>query len=343
MDIVEDKELAFKEVNDLIRERCEKILEKFGQMIVLGVKEPKLLSALEDVQKYWRDFNRPSLTFFSCEAVGGTYEISQDAALIFTLASSGFGIHDDILDRSKSKHLRMTILGLHGVDTALLVGDLLIVKAWTLAHELIRKTCNPIKIADVLEVYGNLSVEICEAEFMETQCRQKLDTDIKFYENVLWKEVAEIEACSRIGAMMGNGKPNEIEALSDFGRRLGFLSRLADEVEDCLNVKGDLPHRIKYESVPLPLLYAAKSSNNKRIRIEKIVKKKNIGNSDMRSLLEFCFETNAFKYVNDLAKKKGEEAHLMLSVLKPSLSRTMLLAIIMQANTRVERLCTKKV
>ena len=332
-------DLAFEEVNNLIKERCEKILEKFGQVAISGVKEPKLLAALEDVKNYWRDFNRPSLTFFSCEAVGGTYEISEDAALMFTLASSGFGIHDDILDKSKNKHLRMTILGLHGIDTALLIGDLLIVKAWTIANELITKTGNPMKVAEVLKAYGNLSVEVCEAEFMETQCRQKVDTDLEFYENVLWKEVAEIEACSRIGAMMGDGKPSEIEALAGFGRRLGFLSRLADEVEDCLNVKEDLPHRIKYESVPLPLLYAAKTSGSKRRRIEKIVNKKEISVSDIESLSELCFETEAFEYINKLAKKKGEEACHKLSVLRPSLSRTMLLAIIIRANARVERLC----
>ena len=336
---VQAKDYSFEEVNSLIKERCEKILEKFGQVAVSGVIEPKLLAALEDVKNYWRDFNRPSLTFFSCEAVGGTYEISQDAALMFTLASSGFGIHDDILDKSKKKHLRMTILGLHGIDAALLIGDLLIVKAWMIADELITKTSNPIKVADVLKTFGNLSIEICEAEFMEAQCRQKVDTDPKFYENVLWKEVAEIEACSRIGAMMGDGKPNEIEALAGFGRRLGFLSRLADEVEDCLNVKEDLPHRIKYESVPLPLLYAAKTSGSKREKIKKIINKNKISLSDIETLSEFCFETEAFEYVNNLAKKKGEEAQRKLSVLRPSLSRTMLLAIIMQANARVERLC----
>jgi len=334
-----DREFAFTEVDKLIRERCEKILEKFGQIAVLGVKEPKLLAALEDVKKYWRDFNRPCLTFFSCEAVGGTYEISRDAALMLTLASSGFGVHDDILDRSENKHLRMTILGLYGVDVALLVGDLLIVKAWTLAHELIRKTNTPIKIADILQVYGDLSVEICEAEFMETRCRQRVDTNLDFYEDVLWKEVAEIETCCRIGAMIGDGRTVEIEALSDFGRRLGFISRIADEVEDCLNLKGDLLHRIKYESVPLPLLYAAKSSNSKYRSIEKIVNKNEIQPSDMKSLLKFCRETNAFEYVRKLAKKKGEEAQRKLSFLRPSMARTMLLALIMQACARVDKLC----
>jgi geranylgeranyl pyrophosphate synthase len=337
--ILEEKELASSEVNTLIRERCEKILEKFGQVAVSGVRDQRLLAALEDVKRYWRDFNRPSLTFLSCEAVGGTYEISQDAALMFTLASSGFGIHDDILDRSINKHLRMTILGLHGVDTALLVGDLLIVKAWTFAHQLIRKTANPTKIADILETYGKLSVEICEAELMETQCRQKVDTNIDFYEDVLWREMAETEVCCRIGAMIGDGKQSEIEVLSDFGRKLGFISRLADEVEDCINVKGDFSHRIKYESVPLPILYAAKSSTIIQKKIEEIVNKKQISPSDMKSLLKFCFETGAFEYVRNLAKKKKEEAQRQLSFLRPGIARTLLLAIIMQAYARVDRLC----
>ncbi|MFX0203360.1 MAG: polyprenyl synthetase family protein [Candidatus Hodarchaeota archaeon] len=336
---MEDRNLTFKEVNNLIRERCERILEKFGQVAVSGVRNPKLLVALEDVKKYWRDFNRPSLTFFSCEAVGGTYEIAQDAALMFTLASSGFGIHDDILDRSKNKHLRMTILGLHGIDTALLVGDLLIVKAWTLSHELIRKTGNPTKIANILKTYGNLSVEICEAEFMETQCRQRVDIDVDYYENVLWREVAEIEACSRIGAMMGDGKPNEIEALSDFGRRLGFISRLKDEVEDCLNIKGDLPHRLKYESVPLPLLYAAKSSFEKQKRLKKIVDKKMLLQSDIKFILNLCFKTEAFEYVRKLAKRNWEEAHRGMSILKVSTAQKILLDILDVGYSRIDELC----
>jgi geranylgeranyl diphosphate synthase type I len=340
--ILKVKETVHQEMNSLIKERCKEILEKFGKVSVYGVRDPKLLAALEDVKKYWRDLNRLSLTFFSCEAVGGNYETSMDAALMFTLASSGFGIHDDILDNSAHKHLRMTIFGLHGIDTALLVGDLLIVKAWTFAHEMIRKTGNPTKIADVLEAYGNLSVEICEAEFMETQRRRKVDTDLDYYEDILWKEMAETEACSRIGAMMGDGKPREIETLSEFGRRLGFISRLANEVEDCLNVKGDLLHRIKYESVPLPLLYAAKSSTEKHVRIKKIVGKNEISTSDTKALLKFCFESKAFEYIRNLARKNKGRARRNLSSLKPSTAKKMLLVIVNRAYARVDNLCIRK-
>lgn len=337
--ISNDKVADYKELNTVIRERSEKILKKFGQVAVSHVRDPKLLAALEDVKRYWRDLNRPTLTSFSCEAVGGDPEMAENAALMLTLASSGFGIHDDILDKSSNKHLRMTILGLHGADTALLVGDLLIVKAWSIAQRMIRKTSNPAKIADVLEAYGKLSVEICEAEFMETQCRRKVDTDLDYYENVLWKEMAETEACSRIGAMMGDGKKSEVEALSEFGRRLGFISRLTDEVEDCLNVKGDLPHRILYESVPLPLLYAAKSSTKRYLKIKKIVEKNSIGQSDVKSLVKLCFETEAFEYILNLAKKTQAQANSKLGKLRNSNAQDVLRSILNWSYTRVARSC----
>jgi geranylgeranyl pyrophosphate synthase len=338
--ILSNNKAVNEELIRLIKNRCGKILEKFGQIVVARVRDPKLFAALEDVKKYWKDENRLSLTFFSCEAVGGSFEISQDAALMFTLAGSGFGIHDDILDQSKSKHLRMTILGLHGIDYALLVGDLLIVKALTFANQLIRKTGNPTKIADILETYGDLSVEICEAEFMETQCRKKLDTDLDYYKNVLWKEMAEFEACSRIGAMLGDGQPKEIEALAEFGRRVGFISRLANEVEDCLNSKGDLLHRIEYESIPLPLLYAAKNSAKNYSEIEDIIysQRKNPVN-DIKTILSICFEAEAFDYMRKEGEKQKREAAINLKDLRDSEAREILFTMVDLAYEHLDSLC----
>lgn len=327
------------ELNKIIRDRSEKILEKFGQVVVSQVRDARLLAALEDVKSYWRDFNRPTLTSLSCEAVGGDYKLAEDAGLMFTLASAGFGIHDDVLDKSSNKHLKRTILGLHGIDTALLVGDLLIVKAWTIAHEMFRKTFNPTKIADVLKIYGNLSVEICEAEFMETQCRRKLDTELTFYEKILWKEMAETEACCRIGAMIGDGVQCEVEALSAYGRRIGFISRLANELEDCLNIKGDLLHRIEYESLPLPLLYAAQYSPQIHTKIERILAKKNLVPKDARALLKLCFETEAFNYIQGLAQKNEAEAICLLRILKSSKAQAIFVLLIERAYARVASLC----
>jgi geranylgeranyl pyrophosphate synthase len=333
-----DSKNKFTDPTSIIRERSEKILQRFGEAILSNVTDPKLRSALEDVAKYWRDINRPSLTFFSCEAVGGNMEVAENAALMFTLASSGFGVHDDIIDRSSNKHLRKTILGLHGTDVALLVGDLLIVKGWTITHEMIRKSSNPTKIADVIETYGRLSIEICEAEFMETQCRKNLSTSLDHFENILWNEMAETEVCCRIGAMLGDGLPAEIDALSDFGRRIGFISRLTNEVEDCLNLKGDLLHRIQHESLPLPLLYATRNPLVSE-RVRKIIGKKHFNPYDAKSLLKLCFETGAFEYMRCLAEKNKAEATLKLDCLRSSGARDILFSLVTGAYERIKNLC----
>jgi geranylgeranyl pyrophosphate synthase len=271
--------------------------------------------------------------------VGGDPELAERASLMFTLASAGFGIHDDILDRSSSKHLRKTIFGLYGIDVALLVGDLLIVKAWSLGQETFEKNPHSLKIADVLKPYGDLSVEICEAEFMETLCRRKLDIDLSHYERILWNEMAETEACCRIGAMIGGGKASEIETLSAFGRRIGFISRLANELEDCLNIRGDLLHRVEFESLPLPLLYAAQHSPKQHAKIAKILTKNHLSPLDARSLLRICFETEAFEYVRRLAQKNEAEAVCLCGSLRPSKARNALVYLIFGSYSRIVSLC----
>jgi geranylgeranyl pyrophosphate synthase len=327
-------------LNVILEEKSTNALQRFREVATSGVKDEKLLVILEDVKRYWKDSFRPALTSLCCEVVGGQPQLANDAGLMFTLASSGFGIHDDIVDNSTSKHLRHTIYGLHGRDSALLVGDLLIFKGWTIINEMIEKFPNSRNIAEIIKVYGDLSIEVCEAEFAETMCRKNLDISLDYYLKMQWKSMAEIEACSRIGALIGNGKKVEIDALAEFGRRLGVISRLKDDLEDCLNLRGDLPHRIQFESVPLPLLFAAKSSTEKYLEIKKILGKTQISPINVRKLLRICFETNAFIYIKDIAKKHEHLGALKLEKIKHNPAIDILLSMIRISYSRVAELCS---
>ena len=342
----ENGELAYKELATIIKHRSQKILERFERAIISNVTDSKLLEIMTDVINYWssskstsRDLIRPALTSFSCEAVGGDPEVADDAGLMFTIASAGFGIHDDILDRSLRKHMRPTILGLHGIDGALLSGDLLLVKGWSVLGEIILKSRNPAKIAEIINEYASCSIEICEAELMETRCRRNLERDLDYSCSILWKAMAEAEACCKIGAIMGEGNIDEIKALAQFGRRLGFTYRLIDEIQDCLNLKGDLAHRLEYESVPIPLLYAAKSSADKCRRIKKIIEKANICPSEIQTLLAVCFETEAFEYIRKMAQENSRQAAKYLSAVRASDARKVLLLLNERAYTRITEMC----
>jgi geranylgeranyl pyrophosphate synthase len=277
---------------------------------------------------------RPALAALSCEAVGGQPEATDDAGLMFALASAGFGLHDDIIDRSDRKHFATTILGRYGLESALLIGDLLIVKAWTTIHNM-NSTLPAEKIRALIAEYGRLNVEICEAEFLENRCRKKLQTELKTFENILWKAMAEIEACTKIGAIIGDGDTTEVQALAEFGRRLGFAYRLTDEVRDTLNLEGNLPSRIEHESVPLPILFASKSSTQRYQRIQSIIQKNSLAPSDIKELLETCFDSKAFEYVFDLAKSNYEKNLATIESLKPSLARDALSSLCRQSYVNI--------
>ncbi len=166
---------------------------------------------------------------------------------------------------------------------------------------------------------------------MEILCRKNIDTKLEHYHTTLWKLGADAEACTRLGGILGDGSDDEIEALGEYGKRLGYISRLADDVKDCLNLEGNLPHRIQYESIPLPLLYAAKASKEKYSIISSILKAQSITPPKVSQLLNLCFETEAFTYVQDIAKKYVKEATQKLRLLKPSNARTALTLMIKKA------------
>ena len=335
-----NEEVPDVDLKKLVERRSKEIIERFGKIAVSHVTDPHLREILEYVRTYWKDKLRPALTSLSCEAVGGKSEMAEDASLMFTLAAAGTQIHDEIIDKSLKGHFRRTVFGNRGTDEALLAGDLLIVKAWAMLREIAERASEPSLIVDVVEAYNLISIEICEAELFETSCRRKTTTDLKIYEGkFLWKINADLEACTRAGAILGGGSESEIRALADVGRRFGFLMGLNDDVTDCMNLEGNLPHRLEFESVPLPILYAANSSNENQPIIESILKKSPISSSDAAQLLGMCFDTGAFTYLSEIARQSAKEARSKLQTIKPSIARSTLELMIEKLVKEISQTC----
>ncbi len=192
---------------------------------------------------------------------------------------------------------------------------------------MIESSKNPAKIAKITKIYGDLCTEMCEAEFIENSSRKKLNIELQDHIGILWKAMAETEACTRIGAILGDGSDEEVQALAEFGRRIGFASRIVDEVKDSLNIEGSLVHRLKYESVPLPLLFAAKSSENRRLKIKEILKTNDYPPSTIRNILEIYFESDAYNYMDNIFNKNMDATANCMKVLRHSFSKHVLLSL----------------
>ena len=327
------------EIVYVAKKRAEKALERFRAEAVFGVSDPELLTILSDVLSYWKDSSRPAIASYCCEAVGGKPEIADDAGLIFVFAAAATSIHDDIIDKSLKNHFRWTVLGLYGLEKALLVGDLLLVKAWSMLQECVRNYDKHLRVADIIEAYGLISVQICEAEFLEMSCRKRLDIDLSVRERILWNINADFEACAKTGAILGDGSDEEVLALSSVGRRLGFLLGLKDEVADSLNIQGNLSHRLLFESVPLPIVYAAKSSGLAQTELQSIIQKESIDPLEIAEIVKLCIDTGAFSYVYELAKRNANEAIEMLKKVPRNPATSNLELIVENAFRVIEKLC----
>lgn len=312
-----------KKLKLILEKRSQEVLGKFRRVSVSNFSNKELIAILEDVNAYWKDFQRPALASFACQAVGGEPTMADDASLLIGLAAAGMGIHDDIIDKSINKHFRKTILGKYGLEKALLVGDLLIIKSLTTAQDYLEKRCSIEKKEAVFYAFRNFIFEIYEGEFMDIACRKNLNTNLEDYQKIIWKLASDGEACARIGAILGNGSENEVQALSDFGRRLGFQLILHEEMRDALNQEVNLPHRIEFESIPLPILYVAHSSENAKSKL-KLLLKKPFTASNMFKIRKICWKTKAMNYVYGLAKKNARQAIRKLASLKPSPARDVL-------------------
>lgn len=296
----------------------KRTINNFEKFAKANITDSKLLEIIDDVIYYWKDNFRPALTFFSCEAVGGQPKKTDILSLMITLLSVGGGIHDDILDKSYHKHFRKTIFGLHGIDNSLLVGDLFILKGWKISKELIWQISNPKKLFEILNVFGNWTTQVCIAEFMEISCKGNLQTSLHKYKTILRKSMVDLEACARLGGIVGDGVKYEIEALAKFGSRLGYMYRLLDEVKDTQNIEGNLNERLRNESIPLPILFSSKTKSVRYSQINSILKKAVLKPTDISLLIEICFDSKAFEYIFKLAKTNKAIAQELLSRLRVS-------------------------
>jgi len=309
-------EEAMKKLQKIFKERGSKAMEIARKEILTEKIEcKKAREALTYfITKYWNDLARPTLLSLACEAVGGDPELTTPIAVPMILISGAIDIHDDIIDKSKAKNGRPTVYGKFGPDIALIVGDMLLVKGLTLLNKAIEKGISPEKMATICDIIKTMFLELGDAEALELQFRRRMDITPEEYLYVVKKKAADVEAHTRISAILGGGSEKEMEALSEYGRLLGMLIILRDDWIDMIDFEESV-HRIKRECLPLPLLYALK---NPKIRseINTILAKKKKAKKDAEAILRVVYDTEGFRLYEDLTKNMVGSALSALALLK---------------------------
>jgi geranylgeranyl diphosphate synthase type I len=316
-----------KRVRSVFVEKGSPILAEARREILREkIESTDVREALEFHMDRWQDLTRPALMALACEAVGGDPKNIVQVAKAVIHISGAVDLHDDIIDHSMVKKSKPTPLAKFGREITLLAADALLFEGLTVIYELFEQT--PIERAvAVVKTIRKLLFELGDGEAMELRFRGKFDVKPEEYLRVVRKKAADVEAYTRVGAILGGGSKKDVASLGEYGRVLGMMIILRDDLEDMLDFEVEMPHRVKNEALPLPVLYALQKTGVKRL-IASILKKEKFEPKDAEEIFQLTDEAGGLKYMSEVFKRLETNALDFLGEIE---KRRDILSLVVQA------------
>ena len=331
-----ESEKLLEEIKNFLKNEGEKGVELAQEALMEETDVQRLRKALEFTRSHMQeptDYFRTALLSLCSKAVGGSSRntISTGASLV--LFARAIGIHDDIIDQSRTKRGRLTAPGMLGKDIALILSDILLFKGFTLFRKTLESDVPLDRVVTVLGVIEKIWFEQSEGEVLEIQSRRKINLTPEECLRKIRLRASEMEACTRIGGILGGGLEGEVENLGRYGRMLGMASILRNELIDMLEYKV-LYQRIRKESLPLPIVYALQNLEA-RPELIALISKKDM-KKNLKKISQLVDETGGMEYVADLIGKMVHEALMSIDIFKKRGAHQQLRLLVMTLPIRPE-------
>src|SRR5262245_8350939 len=146
-------------------------------------------------------------------------------ACVVELLHTATLIHDDVVDQAPLRRGRPSANAQWGDDASVLVGDHLYSKSFAM---LVRDNDR-----GVMETLARATVSMTEAEvFQLERKRSGLLTEADYIRIISQKTASFISACCRIGGLLGDLGPEQVEALTRYGLDVGVAFQISDDSLD---------------------------------------------------------------------------------------------------------------
>lgn len=277
---------------------------------------------------------RPCLALAACEAVGGRAEDALETAAALELLHTFTLIHDDIMDRDELRRNVKTVHALWGEPMAITAGDALFAKVFeATAANARRLGMGGARAVELFDAISKASFEICRGQALDMLFETRVDVSEEEYLHMVgMKTGALMEASTKVGALLGNGKPEQLSALADYGRLVGMAFQIHD---DMLDVAGEIEKfgkpigsdiREGKRTLLVVRALATAPSEDKR-RLLGVLGKREASEAEVQEAIDVLKRTGAIDYVNEKARRLVVEAKSKLDVLPDSDAKEALLEL----------------
>jgi len=187
------------------------LYEPIRYIMALGGKRLRPLLALMSYSLYKNDPERII-----------KYATTIEAFHNFTL------LHDDIMDKAPLRRGKATVHEKWNVNTAILSGDVMLVKVYDQFLDLDGGT-----LKEVLRIFNQCAAEVCEGQQwdMEFETKTKV-TEAQYIEMIRLKTAVLLGFSLELGALLAQASEQERLAVKEFGTNIGIGFQLKDDLLD---------------------------------------------------------------------------------------------------------------
>jgi len=171
---------------------------------------------------------RPALCIFACSIFSENFNIAVKPATGIEIFHNFTLVHDDIMDKSDFRRNCPTVHKKWNVNTAILSGDVMMIKATEMFNDLPAETYQK-----VMPFFLETARKVCEGQQYDMDFETETLVTIPAYLLMIRLKTAELIAGSlKIGAIIGGAPEAAADALYRYGINIGTGFQLRDDYLD---------------------------------------------------------------------------------------------------------------
>lgn len=227
---------------------------------------------------------RPVLTLMGCKLFGGDTGKALPVAVAVEVFHNFTLVHDDIMDKAPIRRGQPTVHIKWNPDTAILSGDLMMIKSMEMFQHLDGET-----LKRCLPLFLTTAAEVCEGQQIDMNFETADKVSVEEYLHMIELKTAVLLACSlKLGAYVAGSSEDDARHLYNFGKHIGIAFQLQDDILDAF---GDTAEVGKQKGGDI-------IANKKTYLLIKALEQ---AKGEQKSMLHYWLNQNSFKESEKIA------------------------------------------